>query len=336
MHASCKLLVHNARQSIEKSLGKHLIGVESILLLDYPDHSNVGDSAIYIGEINYLYEKTGLLPIFVSTCHSNNWDDLDSFDKNTPIFLHGGGNFGDIWPIHQTFREEILRRYPKRLVVQMPQSIHFSNSSKISETARIIKNHGNFILLVRDNESYDFAKIHFDCEVELCADMAFFLKIYERHDFREKSPLFLMRTDKESKQNFINDTFINSIGGIRTDWLEDPRALHAKSALMAITKNMTKFNKSKHAYRAEYFKQKATIRVCNGLDIVNKSGFIITDRLHVHILSVLRNIPHVVIDNSYNKLSRFINCWTHDYEGLQIFSNFNDVKEWCLSMRYKI
>ena len=31
-----------------------------------------------------------------------------------PIFIHGGGNFGDMWVAHQDFRERVLERFPDR------------------------------------------------------------------------------------------------------------------------------------------------------------------------------------------------------------------------------
>ena len=49
------------------------------------------------------------------------------------IFIHGGGNFGDLWPEHQQFREMILQRYPDRPVIQLPQSIHFQDKANIAK-----------------------------------------------------------------------------------------------------------------------------------------------------------------------------------------------------------
>jgi len=32
--------------------------------------------------------------------------------SHTILVLHGGGNFGDLYPVHQNFWEEIVRRFP--------------------------------------------------------------------------------------------------------------------------------------------------------------------------------------------------------------------------------
>jgi len=331
-----ELLINRARLSIEMSLDRYLIGLKKLILLDYPDHSNVGDSAIYIGEINYFRMKTGLSPEFVSNCHFNNWDQLDFLDQDTPIFLHGGGNFGDMWPIHQLFRETILRRYPKRLVIQLPQSIHFSDPARALEAAQIINEHGNFVLLVRDAESYKFAKLNFDCDVSLCSDMAFFIGLENIKNKKPSQPLFLLRSDKESKHNFISDDFIRFINGKKADWLIDPHCIHAKSALTSIMNNIMKTSLSKNSYHIEFLKQKSLMRLNHGLKLINSSSFVVTDRLHAHILSVLSNIPHITLDNNYDKLRRFISCWTKDYSELSIISDFDHVKSWCMSMKNRI
>jgi exopolysaccharide biosynthesis predicted pyruvyltransferase EpsI len=41
-----------------------------------------------------------------------------------PILLHGGGNFGDVWPGFQRFREQVIRESPNRRIIQLPQTIH--------------------------------------------------------------------------------------------------------------------------------------------------------------------------------------------------------------------
>ena len=73
-------------------------------LVDFPDHPNVGDSAIWLGEIAMLRAVGAGDPAYV--CR---WDDFDEAAfrdacPTGPIFIHGGGNLGDIWPHHQHFR----------------------------------------------------------------------------------------------------------------------------------------------------------------------------------------------------------------------------------------
>jgi pyruvyl transferase EpsO len=51
-------------------------------------------------------------------------------------------------------------------------------------------------------------------------------------------------------------------------------------------------------------------RVDRGCAILSSGKVAITDRLHGHILCLLLSIPHVVLDNSYRKVSSFYETWT--------------------------
>ena len=67
---------------------------EEYALIDFPDHGNVGDSAIWLGECKLLRALTGRGHCYVST-----WHDFDeaAFREACPegiLFLHGGGGAG--------------------------------------------------------------------------------------------------------------------------------------------------------------------------------------------------------------------------------------------------
>nr|WP_096788020.1 polysaccharide pyruvyl transferase family protein [Rhodobacter sp. CZR27] len=172
------------------------LAAEPFALLDFPDHANVGDSAIWLGELAWLTRNAGRAPAL--TCRFD--DPADRLDRLPPgpILLHGGGNFGDVWPQHQLFREAVLARFPGRPVVQMPQSIHYGDATALARTARVIERHGAFTLLVRDRPSMELARRHFPCEARLCPDMAFALGELPRPAAPDLDVLLLLRTDREA------------------------------------------------------------------------------------------------------------------------------------------
>ncbi len=51
--------------------------------------------------------------------------------------------------------------------------------------------------------------------------------------------------------------------------------------------------------------------VQRGLDILARGRVVITDKLHGHLMALLAGIPHVVLDNSYGKVSGTYRTWTH-------------------------
>jgi exopolysaccharide biosynthesis predicted pyruvyltransferase EpsI len=274
-------------------------------LLDYPDHSNVGDSAIWLGETRF-FAANGMKPAYCSTLKSHVSGRMAEVIGNGTIFLHGGGNFGTIWKAHQDFRIAMLERFPHQRIVQLPQSIHFDSDLSISETARAIDRHGKFTLLVRDRPSLAFAKRHFQCEVILCPDMAFYLGPLQRKTAKNDI-FYLLRTDREGVINgnaqHHDKTF--EVG----DWLsESPLAIRALRAFA----RLSGIGADAEQRRLTEYERVAMARLCRGIDMLSSGRVVVTDRLHGHIMSTLLGIPHVALDNSYGKLQNFIEAWTAD------------------------
>lgn len=274
-------------------------------LLDFPDHSNVGDSAIWLGCTEFFGDH-GRKPSYVSKMQSHGSDQMEQAIGHGTIFLNGGGNFGTIWQSHQDFRLELLSRFPDQRIVQLPQSIYFDNYEAVDETARAIEKHGNFVLFVRDQRSYEFARCHFQCEVFLCPDMAFYMKPPERrapvHDF-----YYLMRTDLE--RLMIGKPSHPGHAVETGDWLtEDKLQLRISTA----TSKLMDFGQSPNAARALKYDRLAHARLKRGMALLSSGRVVVTDRLHGHILSTLLMIPHVTLDNSYGKLQNFVQAWTSD------------------------
>ncbi|MGL3111458.1 polysaccharide pyruvyl transferase family protein [Bradyrhizobium sp. BR 1432] len=170
-----RTLIAEMQDEIEKVIGPHLEGVENFALVDFPNHSNVGDSAIWLGEETYLQKKLGRAPSYVCTYDTWSKEEFERAVPVGPILIHGGGNFGDLWPSHQEFRLRLLSEFPDRQIIQLPQTIHFSSKASLKRAAEIINSHKKFRILVRDVQSLNIATTEFTAPVDLCPDMAFCL-----------------------------------------------------------------------------------------------------------------------------------------------------------------
>ena len=272
-------------ESLADTYRQHVGPGSRYALVDFPDHANVGDSAIWLGELAILRAVTGLDPSYVSTWHDF---DPETFRRSCPtgtLFLHGGGNLGDIWPHHQRFREAILADVRDRAVVQLPQSIHFRDTGQAERFAVLVAAHPNFTLHVRDERSLDFARRRFACRIHLTPDSAFALGRQHRlaPDCRM---LMLLRTDGERR-----DHGIPAQGeAVVADWLEDDADLPLGTTPA-----------SREAQARE--------RVERGCRLLSRGEVIVTDRLHGHILAELLEIPHVVLDNDYGKIGAYMQAW---------------------------
>jgi exopolysaccharide biosynthesis predicted pyruvyltransferase EpsI len=153
---------------------------EHICIIDAPGHPNVGDSAIFIGEFNFIAKNfpNARLSYYDFATHSSGADRF--IEEATIIMMHGGGNFGDIWPDHHALRMKIFERFAHKTIVQFPQSIHFDNAAGLRATAAVIKKQRDFTLLVRDLISFEIAKNELECKVLLSPDMAFAMEPLRR------------------------------------------------------------------------------------------------------------------------------------------------------------
>lgn len=294
------VLIDRLQDMIHDCLKDYVRADEPLAILDFPDIRNCGDSAIWLGEMAYLKDRCDKRPAYVSRMRDFSAEDLERAVPTGPIFIHGGGNFGDLWITHQDFRERVLEQFPNRRIIQFPQSIHYKSQERRERSARIIGGHKNFVLLVRDEESKAFAEKHFDCEVRLCPDMAFCIGALEP-EASEFPVLAMLRADLEKAGDADRSAYPDIP---MEDWITESarqvriaKAIGAASALLALKPAEVRLRKLDAA---------AHNRFRRGIRQISRGRAIVTDRLHVHICSLLIGRPHAVLDNSYGKIRRFM------------------------------
>jgi len=302
-----------------------VIPAGKLALVDFPDHSNVGDSAIWLGEMAYL-RKSGRLPAYYSAIADFDDEACRAAIGDGPILIHGGGNMGTLWPKHEAFRLHLLRTHRGHPIVQMPQSIHYADPAAAAEMAEAIRAHGQFTLLVRDARSLAFAEQHFDCDIRLCPDAALMLGRQRRDP--ATAPVFaLLRTDHERAPG---DAALPA-GVVADDWLEEDASQKRRLRLsLGLGRLLTRDPMVQRAARQQRL---AEWRFQRGLAMLSTGELVVTDRLHAHILSLLLDIPHVLLDNSYGKVAGFADQWTGDYAGLMRATNRAEAFDTALACR---
>ena len=295
-------------------------------LVDFPNHSNVGDSAIWAGELRVLHKIAGHEPSYVCDLKNYDRDDLRASLPAGPILIHGGGNFGDIWQRHHDLRLRLMADFPDRPIVQLPQSICFNDPKWIETTARAIRAHGGFHLIVRDASSKAIAMDQLGIEPILAPDSAFALGAQRRRGAIDRDVVALLRTDSEGVERSI-DSLHDMPGVLIDDWIVEGRSNMASYKRSRI-QSALRWRFSSQERRLDYYNRLANWRIERGLHLLSRGNVVITDRLHAHILSSLLGIPHVALDNSYGKIGSYINAWTHIYADVRTATNMADaVKE---------
>jgi pyruvyl transferase EpsO len=327
--------IERLQTEITRTLAPELDGVRSFALVDFPDHPNVGDSAIYLGEVEWLRRYRSLVPRYVCSVYDFSAAELQRVVPEGPILIHGGGNFGDIWPHHQDLREKLLTAFVGRRIVQLPQTIHFDDVAARDRAAEKIEAHGNVLLLVRDQDSFNLARNVFKCDVRLCPDMAIALGPRRRREEPRRDLLLLLRTDKERADHSPLPALPED--AIVCDWVHEPsnfreplRRWSVRQAALATPVRSL----DPHYRRGQFYRALAAHRVARGLRLLSSGRTVISDRLHSHLLCLLLRIPHIVFDNNYRKLGSFIETWTSECGLLTVAEKLADAVD-CWKMAHE-
>jgi exopolysaccharide biosynthesis predicted pyruvyltransferase EpsI len=306
----------NTIQSLhERLLGdvkNELRGARNYVLLDAPNHWNVGDHAIWLGA-RTLHSELGLRLIYTASIRSVDWTALAATGSDTPIVLQGGGNLGDLWPHHQEFRETVIDHHHDRRIIQMPQSVWFESRQALERARRSFESHPDLTLLIRDLRSYDFVRDHFDVPAVLCPDSALSLQL-SRSSKPAVELQLVLRTDKERASQAMGADVepppVDWSGGgaapmLSAAGIQQRLAVRGRAhqTLPGMTRALTASADSLSRFHLR-----------RGVRLLEAGQVVISDRLHVHILCLLLGIPHVALDNSYRKVHGFINTWTRGFE----------------------
>jgi exopolysaccharide biosynthesis predicted pyruvyltransferase EpsI len=288
---------------------------EGYALVDFPSYANVGDSAIWLGAIQLLKDLTGRDPLYTCSKGDYNRASLAAACPTGPIFILGGGNFGDIYPQHQEFRFALMRDFADRTIVQLPQSIHFGSEDALSATANAISEHGKFHLFVRDQASADIGRKVFSCPVNLAPDCAFCIGPVHPSSNKVDDFVFLRRLDREIAGADYEP--LNVLGMRVSDWATEPAMpAYLKKKARAMTMLCGKFSPAAGALAKS--NAQARWRFNRGVCMLSAREAVVTDRLHGMIMSVLLGVPVVAFDNSYKKVSGYQKMWMRDFLGVAV------------------
>lgn len=283
----------------------------SIYYIDYPVHSNGGDLLIMKGTEAFFKDYDIRVQARYSVL---DFPDKLAIPRDHIIVLHGGGNFGDLYPAHQKLREKIVSDYPDHRIVILPQTIFYKEESEFDRTAQIFNKHNDLHLYVRDTLSHDMASSKFnEINVYLSPDMAHQLWPIMPTSSPGKELLYFFRTDIEKTRQ--QEQLELSGRGDYLDWTSLYNRFEKKSINMIV--NLMRKGSGPLPMQAiwgkytDYLVDKAVKRF---------SGYhnVQTSRLHGHILSCLMDKPNTLLDNSYGKNSNYYNTWTSGIKSAQL------------------
>lgn len=331
------------RNLTEKTLREAIGDAEDVAILDAPNQRNIGDSLIWEGEIAYL-ERMGKRVRYVSDLRGYDRADLmRRLPKGGVVLLHGGGNFGDLWLGHQNHRERVVSELHDYRIVQLSQSIYFADRARAEQADRILSEHPDFRVLIRDHLSLQRAADYLprlDCR--FCPDMALGYEPHPMVGIPRESDLVLAiaRADKESA---------SGLRDVGTDWLHPLRlritdwGLHAKDPIeWRVARGVAWVQHKLVAVRRKlrvHSPLLPQVVVRKAIDTINRKNVrsalrlyapaqaIVVDRLHAHVLAALLGTPHVLLDNNYRKLGAVFDDYTGGFSTARYCTELHEARE---------
>jgi len=314
------------QETLIASLARAIPRGSRVALIDYPRHTNVGDSAIWLGERKLLHH-IGARVVYLADMSQYDSGRMRSLLGDGIVLIHGGGNFGDLWPSHQAFRERVLADFPDNTILQLPQSIHFDDQANAARVKKAIARHRRFTLFVRDRQSLAIARDRLGIEALLAPDSAFGLWPLQRIGRPNRSHVIQRRTDKElASSDPVADSF---------DWLTPPGRIESKmDKQIPNARRLMRYGPLGAAMYGAWLDRLALLRVRRGLRLLSRGEVVITDRLHGALLSLLADIPVVALDNRTGKISAVLQTWLDGAPGLALANTVSEAVRLAEQMRF--
>ncbi|WP_157180174.1 MULTISPECIES: polysaccharide pyruvyl transferase family protein [unclassified Rhodococcus (in: high G+C Gram-positive bacteria)] len=297
-------------------------------IVDFPNHQNAGDSLIWLGQKEYL-RRLGTNIGYV--CDISRYDPriLNDLVPEGPILIQGGGNFGDRWIPMQNFRERVIQDFPDRSIIQLPQSIDFSPGPRLEHAQKILSNHRDLTIFIRDRAGVMMTQELFpNNTVVFCPDLAFGNKPITPTAEPEKEFVFLKRRDSESVHG-TNFPGAEHISYIESEWgLTGLRAI--QWAILhfpgAVAKRSFYARNTLQPLLAKLYDRQAELNVRNAIGILSRGDKVLTDRLHATVLASLMGKQVLAMDNSNGKVRAIYNDYLCRMPGTTFVDSEVDAK----------
>lgn len=297
---------------------------KNIFLLGTSSHNNLGDHAISVAEVNFLQKNLKdyrLIEILDHDVCRALPKIRRRIRKDDLVFLHGGGNMGIEYYLHEMIRRKVIKAFPDNKIVIFPQTIDYGDSliGKIAlrHMKKVIYQHKHLCIVTRENHSYRLSKQYFPrAQNLLTPDIVLSLYPIRTEGEKQYDILLCLRSDREKRLDKEDEAKISTYCKSRGRWIEADMIMregfHTKDRYEILEKRWKLFAQSR---------------------------VVITDRLHGMIFSYLTGTDCIVFSNynhkvrgTYEWLKGCGNIYYFDLDRYDI-SELKETVEHCLAGR---
>lgn len=270
--------------------GKSLDGGE-VYFIGTPEHSNLGDSAIALAELNFL-EKCGVDRAKIREITTREYEEnrtiiKDRIPDNNLICFIGGGNMGNQWMNEELLRRMILEDFPENPKVLFPQTVYYTPTPEgAEEESRSIPyyNAPGFALVAREKTSYNKMRaLYPEAETLLTPDIVLSAttETFGAQAHPRSGVLLCMRRDAEKQLS-----------------AEQERQIKAELEQHGLSYTVTDMHTSQQITKEN---RRGCVRA--KMEEFLSASLVITDRLHGMIFAALTGTPCIAFSNYNHKVS---------------------------------
>lgn len=297
-------------EELRKIINRKLLPLidNDYVYLDLPYHNNLGDILIWEGTLQFLKQSTHRC-LYASDLFGYR---KPKISEDTVILMHGGGNWGDLWPIHHDFRKQVIAEFPDNRVIVLPQSVHYEEEDNIKKDICFFKRYPNVVICTRDRVSYDILAHNLCNEILLVPDMAFHIRTKTWKSTMQPAKtraLYAKRMDKELSKDPDISMLPNDVE-VR-DWPAMENTPFCQKLVDKCFSLGNRLHLPLTATLTDWFWKNwiRPVYVRTAVHFLEPYKTVYSTRLHIAILSVLLGKDLYIIDNNYAKTQNYFDTW---------------------------
>ena len=215
------------------------------------------------------------------------------------------------WHNKDSARARVIKHFKRFQIILFPQSIWLrpttDNAYNIEFCKHVYNSHRRLTLLYRDTPSLITSRNIFPTARSLLVpDIAFQIGSVERTMAPTHDIVWIKRKDHETPDVTVPEV-PNGMRMAVFDWVN--WRTHTTDVM-----------------------ENQFLMTHNGFTFIQRGRVVITDRLHGHIMCILINVPHVIIDSKTKKISNYYKTWAQGLENVAIASTGEEAVEMAVEM----
>lgn len=289
-----KMHMWRIRKQNQMALYKNIVFPlgKKVYVIGTPEHTNIGDSAIVLAELNFLV-KSGFPKERIKEISFNEYQKEGKWIKNCIsekqlICWHGGGNLGDEWINEEYFRRNALIDFEKNPMIIFPQTIFYTDTEKGRRekqlSIRYYDGNKQLTIVAREKKSFEIVRELYPNTKSLLTPDIVLSTTKATFDVKKKQRtevLLCLRNDAEKSLsndecNAIEDILSKHVGSFRRIDMYSDIPITKENRKECVRKKMQEFAGAK---------------------------LVITDRLHGMVFAAITGTPCIVFSNYNQKVA---------------------------------